>query len=59
MRHISSIVRIKEDDDVNNGGSTATVGSTKSSTVGSPKRGSLDASPIEDSTRGCLELAFN
>ena len=59
MRHIFSIVRIKEDDDVNNGGSTAAVGSTKSSVVGSPKGGSLDASPVEDSTRGCLELAFN
>ena len=33
--------------------------STKSSAIGSPEGGALDASPIEDSTQGRLELAFN
>ena len=59
MRHVSSIVRIDEEDDVDGGGSTAAVGSTKSSVVGSPKGGAQDASPVEDSTQGRLELAFN
>ena len=59
VRHVSSIVCIEKDDDVDNGGSMATVGSTKFLAIGSPEGGSLDASPIEDSTRGCLKLAFN
>ena len=59
MRHISSIVHIEEDDDVDGEGSTTIVGSTNSSVVGSPVRGPLDASPVEDSTRGRLELDFN
>ena len=59
MRHVSSIVRIDEEDDVDGGGSTAAVGSTKSSTVGSPEGRALEASPVEDSTRVHLELAFN
>ena len=59
MRHVSNIVCIDEEDDVDGGGSTVVVGSTKSSAVGSLKGGALDASPVEDSTRGRLELAFN
>ena len=35
------------------------MGSTKSSAIGSPEGGALDASPVEDSTQGRLELAFN
>ena len=41
------------------GGSTTAIGSTYSSAVGSPDGGGLDASPVEDSTLGCLELTFN
>ena len=59
MRHVSSIVRINEEDDVDGGGSMAVVGSTKASAVGSPEKGALDTSPVEDSTWGRLELAFN
>ena len=59
VRHISSVVRIDEEDDVDGGGSTAAMGSTKASTIGSLEGGALDASPVEDSTRGHLELAFN
>ena len=59
MRHVSNIVHIDEEDDVDGGGSTAVMGSTKASAVGSPEGGALDASPIKDSTRGRLELAFN
>ena len=59
MRHVSSIVHIDEEDVVDGGGSTVAMGSTKSSAIGSPKGGALDASPIEDLTRGHLELAFN
>ena len=59
VRHVSNIVCIDEEDDVDGGGSTAAVGSTKSSVVGSPKGGAQDASPVEDSTQGRLELAFN
>ena len=58
-RHVSSMVRIEEDDDVDGGGSTTAVGSTNSSTVGSLVEGPLDASPVEDSTLGHLELAFS
>ena len=59
MRHVSNIVCIDEEDDVDGGGSTAAVGSTKSSVVGSPEGRAQDASPVEDSTQGRLELAFN
>ena len=59
MRHVSSIVRINEEDVVDGGGSTAAMGSTKSTAVGSPKGGALNASPVEDLTRGHLELTFN
>ena len=45
--------------DVDGGGSIAAVGSTYSSTVGLPDGGGLDASPVEDSTLGHLELSFN
>ena len=58
MRHVSSIVRIDEEDDVDGGGSTTVVGSTNCLVEGSPEEGPLDASPIEDSTRRRLELAF-
>ena len=40
------------------GGLTTAVGSTNSSTVGSLEEG-LGAAPVEDSTLGRLELAFN
>ena len=59
MRHISNIVCIDEEDDVDGGGSMAVIGSTKASAVGSPEEGALDTSPVEDSTQGHLELAFN
>ena len=59
VKTISNIARKEEVLDVDGGGSTAAVGSTKSSAVGSPKGEALDASPVEDSTRGRLELAFN
>ena len=59
MRHVSSIVCINEEDDVNGGGSMAAMGSTKSLAVGLPEGEALDALPVEDSSRGCLELAFN
>ena len=45
--------------DVDGSGFTAAVGSTYSSTEGSPKGGPLDASLVEDSTLGRFELAFN
>ena len=50
MRHISSIIRIDEEDDVDGGRSMAVVGSTKASALGSPEGGALDTSPIEDLT---------
>ena len=56
---LSNIARKEESLDVDGGGSIATVGSTYSSAVGSPDRGGLDASPVEDSTLGHLELSFN
>ena len=59
VRHVSNIVRIDKDDDVDGGGSIAAVGSTKSSTVGSPEGGALNVSLVEDSTLGHLELALN
>ena len=55
---MSSILRIEESLDEEAGGSTAAVGSTNSSAVGSPDVGGLDA-PVKDSTLGHLELAFN
>ena len=59
VRHVSSIVRIEEKDDLDGGGSTVAVGLTNASAVGSPEGGAQDASLVEDLTRGCLELAFN
>ena len=59
VRRVSRIVRIDEEDDVDSEGSIVVVESTKSSAIGSPKGGALDASPIEDSTRERLELTFN
>ena len=50
MRHVSSIIRIDEEDDVDGGRSMAVVGSTKASALGSPEGVALDTSPIEDST---------
>ena len=43
---------------VEGGGSTVAMGLTNSLVVGSPEEGGWDATPEEDSTRGCLELAF-
>ena len=54
---VSSILSIESSLDEDVGGSTATVGSTNYSAVGSPNVGGLDA-PVEDSTLGRLELAF-
>ena len=45
--------------DVDGGGSRAVVGSTYVLTEGLLDGGGLHASPIEDSTLGRLELAFN
>ena len=56
---LSNIARKEESLDVNGGGSTAVVGSTYASAEGSPEGGGQDASPVEDSTLGRLELAFN
>ena len=55
---ISYILRKLESPKVGGEGSTAAVGSTNSSVVGSPEEGGWDATPEEDSTRGHLELAF-
>jgi len=55
---VSSMLRKDESLDEEVGGSTATVRSTNFSAVGPPNVGGLDAL-IEDSTLGCLELAFN
>ena len=55
---VSSILRKEASLEEEGGGSTAVVGSTYSSVVGSPKEEGLDASPVEDSTLGCLELVF-
>ena len=54
---VSSILRIEASLDEEARGSTATVGSTNSSVVGSPHVGGLDA-PVEDTTLELLELAF-
>ena len=53
------MVRTKESLAVKGGRSTVVMGSTKSSVVGSPEGATQDASPVEDSTQGRLELAFN
>ena len=53
------MLRKDESLDEEGGGSTATVRSTYSSAVGSPKVGGLDTSRVEDSTLGCLKLGFN
>ena len=52
---------LRKDDSLNEvgGGSTATVGSTYSSAIGSPEVGGLDASLVENLTLEHLELAFN
>ena len=55
---ISSKLRIEESLDEEGGGLTAAVGSIYSLAVLLPERGGLDASPVEDSSLGCLELAF-
>ena len=59
MRTISNIARKEESVDVDGGRSTVAMGSTKASAEGSPNEGVQDASPLEDLTRGHLELAFN
>ena len=59
MKTIFNIVRIEKALNVDGGGSTTTMGSTKASAKGSLEGGAQDASRVEDSTRGCLELAFN
>ena len=56
---LSSMLRKDESLDEEDGESTAIVGSTYTLAVRSPEGGGLDASPIEDSTLGHLELAFN
>ena len=56
---LSNVARKEELLDVDGGGSTVAMGSTYASAKGSPEEGGRDASPIEDSTLGCLELAFN
>ena len=52
---------LRKDESLNeeDGGSTAAIGFTYSSVVGSSEEEGLDASPVENSTLGCLELAFN
>ena len=52
------MVRIEEDVDVDDVGSTAAVGSINSSVGGSPE-GPLDASLVEDLTLERFQLAFN
>ena len=56
---VSNMLHKDESLDEEGGGSILVVGSTYSSVVGTPKEGGLDASPVEDSTLGRLELAFN
>ena len=56
MRHLNGHHGIQHEE---GGGSTAAIRSTYSSAMESPEVGGLDASPIEDSTLRCLELAFN
>ena len=55
---VSNMLRIEALLEEDGGGSTAAVGSTYASAKGSPNGGGRDASPVEDSTLGHLELAF-
>ena len=55
---VSSILRREASLEEEGGGSTTAVGSTNSSIEGSPDGGGRDASLVEDSTLGCLKLAF-
>ena len=55
---VSNILQMEASLDEEGGGSTVAVGSTNSSVDGSPDQGGRDASPGEDSTLGCLDLAF-
>ena len=55
---VSNILPMLESLEIEGGGSTAAVGSTYSSAVGSPKEGGGGATPEEDSTWGYLELAL-
>ena len=55
---VSSMLRKDESLEEEARGSTAAIGSTTSSAVGSPD-GGLGAAPVEDSTLGHLELVFN
>ena len=56
---LSNLAHKEELVDVDGGGSTTAVGFTYASAKGSPEGGGRDASPIDDLTRGRLELAFN
>ena len=55
---VSNILRREASLDEEGGGLTAVVGSTNSSIEGSLDGGGQDASPVEDSTLGRLELSF-
>ena len=55
---VSNILQMLESPEVEGAGSIVTVGSTNSSAIGSLEEGGWDATPKEDSTQGCLELAF-
>ena len=59
VKILSNIARKEKSPDVDSGGSTAVVGSTYTSAKESLEEGARDASPVEESTLGCLELAFN
>ena len=55
---VSNILQMDESLEEEVGGSIAVVGSINSSAEGLPEKGGQDASPMEDSTLGRLELAF-
>ena len=55
---VSNILRREASLDEEGGGLTAVVGSKNSSIEGSLDGGGRDASPVEDSTLGRLELSF-
>ena len=55
---VSNILQMLESPEVEDGGSTAAVGSTNSSAVGSPEEGGWAATLKEDSAQWHLELAF-